>query len=105
MSTMRTGFHQAAQLLCLALLLFLPASKASSVNLLWAPSPDAATPGAISGYKLYFGLQDFTAPAAANVSVIAMPVGATNSAVVPNLAGGLTYYFAVVSVDSNGNES
>lgn len=73
----------------------------ASIQLAWDPSPDAA----VSSYKVYYGLQDFTAPNASNASRESLPVGLNTGVIIPNPVVGLTYYFAVVAVDTNGVES
>jgi hypothetical protein len=77
----------------------------SPVRLGWQASADAAIDGKITGYKIYYSLQDFTAPNATNFKVMSLDVGLLTAASVSNVVGGLTYYFAVTSVDSNGDES
>ena len=104
MSTMRTLSIQAARLLVLVLSLQFSAIHAAIINLAWDPSPDAAVPGKVAGYKLHYGLGNFIADSN-NISSVSVPVGLSTSATLSNILGGATYYFAVVSVDQNGVES
>jgi hypothetical protein len=105
MSTMRTLSIQAARLLVLVVSLHFSQVHAALINLAWDPSPDAATPGKVAGYKVYYGLENFIAPNATNAAFVSVPVGLSTSATLSNIIGGATYYFAVVSVDENGVES
>jgi fibronectin type 3 domain-containing protein len=66
----------------------------SGVTLAWDPSPG----GAIAGYRIYDGVASRT-----YTNVIAAGNGTTNT--VTGLAGGVTYFFAVTAVDTNGLES
>jgi hypothetical protein len=102
---MRTQIKQLGRAVLLVLALLLPVAHASIVNLTWDPSPDASTPGSITGYKLYYSLMDFTRPEFTNGSVISLPLGNTTNAVLTNLAGGNMYFFSVVSVGADGVES
>ncbi|HUS36820.1 MAG TPA: fibronectin type III domain-containing protein [Verrucomicrobiae bacterium] len=80
--------------------------KATAVRLAWDPTPDAdAASGKVSGYKLYYALQDFTQVAPIGASILAISTGTNTSATVPSLMSGLTYYFSVVAVDEKGLES
>ncbi len=80
--------------------------QATSLSLVWDPSPDAAIPGRISGYKLYYAFSPFTnAPAPGATNIFSIALGNQTNAVVSNLVAGQTYYFAVTSVDADGLES
>ena len=104
MSTMRTLSIQAARLLVLVVSLQFSLAQAAIINLAWDPSPDAAVPGKVAGYKVYYGLGNFIANST-NASSVSVPVGLSTTASLSNILGGSTYYFAVVSVDENGVES
>jgi hypothetical protein len=94
------------RLVLVASLFFALATRA--VDLQWGPSPDAATPGKITGYKIYYAPGDFTQPPTNGLPPIAplfISVGSQTNGSVTNLVGGLTYFFAVVSIDSDGVES
>ena len=99
----RSGNRLAIFLACL-----LCAPIVHAVTVEWNPSPEAEIPGKISGYKVYYGTQDFTIPPLDDVPPIApisQFVGSNTNVVITNLVGGLTYYFAAVAVDSDGVES
>ena len=70
------------------------ARATQDVYLAWAPSftPD------VSGYALYFG----NAPGAYDSR---LDVGTNTTAVVTNLLGGQSYFFAAVAYDADGAES
>lgn len=104
MGTWVSSGHRAAILLACVLC----ARMAEAVIIEWKPSPEAGLPGKIAGYKLYYGPQDFTNPPTDGVPMIApfsQFVGSSTNVVITNLAGGVTYYFAAVAVDSDGIES
>ena len=65
-----------------------------NLNLEWNPS---SSPG-ISGYRIYYGSSsgNFTNT---------ITLGNISNGTVPGLTGGIAYYFAVTSVDTNGVES
>ncbi len=67
---------------------------AASVSLAWDPSagPD------VTGYRLYQG-------SASGTYTNVVDVGNATNAMVPNLVGGATYFFAVTAYDSLGLES
>jgi len=64
----------------------------------WTASPDAK----VTGYRVYYG----NAPGSYVQSFGAgIGAGYTTTYMVNGLASGMTYYFAVTSVDAVGNES
>jgi hypothetical protein len=107
MSSMRTPFNERTRAF-LVILGLLSTISAPAVTIEWGPSPEADIPGKITGYKLYYAPQDFTAPPTNDlppVAPIILNVGSQTNVVVTNLIGGQTYYFAAVTVDTNGVES
>src|SRR5687767_7151739 len=84
--------------LMLAMLCIVSGRAQSPLPLVWDPSPDAATPGKIAGYKLYFAPHTLT-----NVipgltippSVTVLNVGNHTNITVNALIPGVTYFFAV----------
>ncbi len=80
-------------LVCLAALFFTPVNAgAADVELLWDASPDVVT-----GYRVYYGLASGNYTWSADTGV--------TSCIITNLIAGLTYFFAVVAIDSEGYES
>ncbi len=79
--------------LSLILLSFATNAFAGQVNLAWN-----ASTGPVSGYRVYYGT------ASGNYSMN-VDAGNTTTATVANLTDGATYYFAVKSYDSAGNQS
>jgi PKD repeat protein len=67
---------------------------AGSVSLAW----DAVTGSSVTGYTIHYG-------SAAGNYVSKIDAGNTTTYVVPNLAEGATYHFAVTARDSSGDES
>ena len=89
--SLRAGIFMLANLM---LLTALPASGAGSVTLAWIPS---ISPN-VAGYYVYFG-------GASGVYTNRSYAGSTTNAIVSNLVAGRTYYFAVTSYDTAGDES
>ena len=102
---MRNHWTQAARVLVLAIFGQFSVVFGGTINLAWDPSPDAAIPGKVAGYKVYYGLENFVGMNATNASSVGVSVGLSTSASLSNILGGTTYYFAVVSVDDKGVES
>jgi hypothetical protein len=65
-----------------------------SVSLGWIPSPSPQG----CGYAVYYGTQS-------RAYDYRFDAGTNTTATITNLSQGRTYYFVVVTVDSNGNES
>jgi len=65
-----------------------------SLTLAW----DASTSPGVASYKLYYGT-------ASGLYTQVMPVVDVTSVLVQKLSEGVTYYFAMTSVDANGQES
>jgi Fibronectin type III domain len=65
-----------------------------NISLTWMPSPSLQ----VRSYAVYYG-------AASGSYDYRFDVGTNTTATVSNLARGLNYYFVVVTVDSNGDES
>jgi hypothetical protein len=65
-----------------------------AISLTWMPSPSQEA----RGYAVYYGT-------ASGSYDYRFDVGTNTTTTMSNLAGGLTYYFVVVTVDSNGDES
>lgn len=88
-------------LLCCALLhhpaqassVTLPA--AYNLTLAWEPSPNPV----VAGYHLYYGT------ASGNYTSSSYITGNLATATIAGLASGVTYYFAITSVDAEGQES
>ena len=79
---------------------------ASAINLVWDPPPAATPPGkVVTGYKLYYGIKDFTIAGSTTDGLLSVLTGLSTNAVVSDLLPGITYFFAVVSVDAEGDES
>ncbi len=79
----------------LALFLLLAAHlQAATVDLAWDPDTDSS----IAGYKVYYGI-------ASGEYTGVIDSGNASTAKVTNLLGGVTYYFAVSSYNSSGEES
>ena len=70
------------------------ANPAPSVGLSWDPSSDPT----VTGYNVYYG-------ASSRGYTNIVPVGSSTSAVVSNLAAGVTYYFAATTYNAVGVES
>jgi hypothetical protein len=84
------------------------AISTNAVTFVWDPSPDQTVVGKVEGYRLYYASGNFVAEATDGLAPIApfrLSVGLQTTAVVTNLVPGLTYYFAVVAVGSDGVES
>jgi hypothetical protein len=99
--------HFAAAFLGAVILVFLTplSGRAVNVQLAWNPSPDAATPGAVSGYKLYYSvhpLTNITPGLSIDALTSVMTLGNQTNVTVPNLTAGLTYYFAVTAIGTGG---
>jgi hypothetical protein len=73
-----------------------PASEAGAATLAWN-----ASPGAVAGYRVYYG----TAPRTYMQPVGSGTYSTRTGASIPGLTPGATYYFAVTAVDSAGSES
>src|SRR5687767_4277608 len=101
---MGTHCKHAIYAFLMGLCLFLPSVKATNVTLAWDPSPEAGASAGVTGYKLYYSLEDFTVAPPIGSSVLSIALGST-SVTVGNLLGGVTYYFSVVSIDASGIES
>jgi fibronectin type 3 domain-containing protein len=65
-----------------------------SVELTWNPSPNAN----IVAYNVYFGTESRSYPDCITFDDV-------SDVIIPDLAGGQTYYFAVSAIDANGIES
>jgi hypothetical protein len=102
---MPTLSSRAARLLAVMTLILCASAQGAFVNLAWEPSPDEQTPGKVEGYILYYSLENFAAPNQGDVPVASLTVGLNTQAAIPDAVSGLTYYFAVVTVDTNGVES
>lgn len=81
-----------------------------SAILAWDPSPDAVTPGMVSGYKLYYSTQTFTAlsPGVSTNSaftIVTVSGAQTTNVMVNGLTAGQAYYFAVTAYNAYGEES
>lgn len=74
--------------------LYPQAATAGSVSLMWDPN----TEGDLGGYKVHVGTASRTYPQS-------IDVGHVTSFIVPNLAEGQTYFFAVTAYDVMANES
>lgn len=94
---MKSRLLLALALLVLPLaLLALPAQGPPSVTLAWDVSPDPS----VASYNVYYGVQSRTYTNTVSV------VGRTNvTCTIPNLARGVTYFFAATCVSTNGLES
>lgn len=68
--------------------------RAGEVNIAWNLQTDPT----LGSYNIYYGVAPHT-------YIFSLNVGLTNFATVPNLESGVTYYFAVTSVTTNGAES
>jgi len=67
---------------------------AYGVSISWNKNPE----GDVAGYKVYYGTSSH------NYSTM-LDVGPFTGAVIGDLSGGVTYYFAVTAYDTSGNES
>jgi len=78
------------------------ADVALSATLRWSPpviDPSGAATGVLSGYRIYYGNLS-----GQYIGSVLVADGAASSGVVPGLTSG-TWFFAVASVDADGNES
>ncbi len=73
---------------------FSRALASQSVELTWTPSPNPD----IVAYNVHFGTESHSYPD----SVVFSDV---SDVIIPGLAGGQTYYFAVSAINANGEES
>ncbi|HEX9048286.1 MAG TPA: fibronectin type III domain-containing protein [Verrucomicrobiae bacterium] len=78
----------------LALLVGRTNTEAGSVVLDWSPGASTAA----TGYNVYYGTNSGNYAYKLNA-------GSSTNFTIPNLAAGVTYYFAATSYDANGNES
>ena len=69
-------------------------SAQNSVNLSWQPSPDTN----VNGYNIYYGTSS-------RGYTNEISLGNSTSTTISGLVGGVTYYFAATSYDTNGDES
>jgi len=84
------------------------AITASAATLSWGASADEST-GRVTGYKVYYSTQSFTAlPSDANTNpnftVVTVPTGQT-SVTLNSLVNGRTYYVTVAAYGANNAQS
>lgn len=68
--------------------------QSSAVTLAWNPSPS----GGVSGYRVYLGVSS-------GDYADSTDVGNTTSITIPDLAAGVSYFFAITAYDQDGQES
>ena len=81
-------------IIALTLLAGLVGTRAASISLAWNPSSDTN----VTGYNIYYGT-------ASGVYTNEAAVGNVAVTTISNLTYGVSYYFAVTAVDSEGDES
>lgn len=87
-------FSQLGWLVCVFLLLALPALASVNVPLVWDPSSDAN----VVGYKIYYGVASHNYTNSVNV-------GNVTNTTITGLSENVTYYFAATTYAADGGES
>lgn len=95
-------------ILTIALLMVGAARATTVVSLSWDPSPDANTPNALAGYKVYYSTHPLTnlfSGGPVDPLTFSLSVGNHTNATINGLLEGWTYHFAVCAVSPVGLES
>jgi hypothetical protein len=99
--TMRNLCQRGILCIFLASFVFLASTRAASVTLAWDPSPDEL----VSGYKVYYSVQDFSVPDETNSPIAVIDAGREATVTITDLVGGQIYFFSVVSIGPGVVES
>lgn len=83
-------------------------STTTNLSVSWDPSPDAATPGAVAAYVLFYSTHPISSATLAgplDAFTVALSVGDHTNATVAGLMLGKTYYFGVAAKAADGTLS